>query len=149
MNRPVTDRERATMLEARVAELEEELAAWRGSATADSNLEAEAVRLETATAAMRALGCYDARGVARLMLFMVGRPGRLCPHGLLFDALATSSEASMDIVKVRVSRARKALTRFGSPDALQTIWGQGYILRAEAAKSVAALLRGESVGIAS
>lgn len=145
MSRPLTDRERVLALEARVAELEAELAAWRGNAAEDADDEAAVLRLEVVTGVLRAVigprGVRNgARGSARLLIHMLERPGRLCRHAELLAAVSRKEDALSTGVNVRMCTLRFALRRMGFPEAIKTVWGEGYALDAAQAPAIARLV---------
>lgn len=138
-----TDRERVLQLEARVAELEDELAAWRANDADEGDDEAAALRLNAVTGVLRAV-IANARGVrngvrgsARLLIHLLDRPGRLCRHAELLAAVSTKEDALPTGVNVRMCSLRHALRRMGFPSAITTVWGEGYVLDAAAAPAIA------------
>lgn len=141
MNAPaLTYRDRALAAEARVAELEAEVAAWRDyravgpRATAD---EAEILMLGKLQRRLRALtGMHDSRGAARTLLVLLAHAGKLCRKQTIFDAIAVDADTQIKVVDVRVSRVRTALRIIGYPEAITTVWGEGYVLAAEAAEPI-------------
>lgn len=141
MNRPMTDRERCLGLEARVAELEEELGAYRANERAaafDYTAGAELWRL---TELFRPLVPTHAALGARCLLYLAQRPGRLCPNWELGEAIAKARTSDPDrLAKIGVSKARLGLKRLAVPHDIKLVWGRGYLLERAGAAAVARLV---------
>lgn len=139
MSRPLTDRERVLQLEARVAELEEELAAWRVQGrVADAKGDALA-RLYRLGEAMRPHVPHHGAMAARLVAYLLARPGRVCAGGEIGEAIALGETIDPDrLAKVGVAQARRGLSSLGLSDVIRTVWGQGYLIeRANVARVMA------------
>jgi DNA-binding response OmpR family regulator len=133
----MTDRERALSAEARISEMEEELATWRRLDQGAANREQDVMRVARVSARIRALtGTTHARGAAILLLHLLGRTERLCTHHELFNVLEPGRDTMPDVVKVRICSLRKALRAADMPDAILTVWGQGYVLSAVSAPRI-------------
>lgn len=141
MNTPaLTYRDRALMAEARIAELEAEVAAWREYGHTDpksSREEADTLLVAKLQRRLRALtGMNDTRGVAKTLLVLLAHPGRLCRRSTIFDAVTTDDTTDPKVIDVRVSRTRLLLRAIGYPEAITTVWGEGYVLAAESAGDI-------------
>jgi DNA-binding response OmpR family regulator len=135
MTRPLTDRERANILEVRVAELQEELAAYRKDEAGDDLM----MRLVEAMQCIRGITSpaqAHPRGTARLLLYMLERPGRLCLMDDLFRVLECGRDTMPASIKTTVSRARSYLRARGIDGAIRNIWGQGYVLEPTTAAAI-------------
>lgn len=87
----------------------------------------------------------QARTAARLLIAMSMRPERVWPREtLLQHALALrcnrvdldDDEKSYAMLNVLVSHARYFLKLVGYPDGIETVWAQGYLIRADAVAAV-------------
>lgn len=87
----------------------------------------------------------QARTAARLLIAMSMRPERVWPREtLLQHALALrcnrvdldDDEKSYAMLNVLVSHARFFLKQVGYPDGIETVWAQGYLIRADAVAEV-------------
>lgn len=140
MNRPLTDRERCLHLEARVAELEEELAAWRGNAR-DAGRDQQSLEREARLQQLlRGTGCHSTGCSSRLLLGLMARPGRPISYGVLSGLVAKDEDVTPHIVNVAVCHARKALRSWGLPGRIENIWGKGYAMTPDLAAALAAKL---------
>lgn len=149
MNRPLTDRERCLQLEARVAQLEEELAAWRGHDADDDRDEADALRLDAVKRALvrsvpaKALNGQQALA-ARTLLLLLDRRGRLTTQAALAARISPTGDGELKVAQVAICRLRKALRHWKLADAVRTVWGQGYVLEPEAAERIERILAAAS-----
>jgi DNA-binding winged helix-turn-helix (wHTH) protein len=131
MTRPLTDRERCQALEARVAELEEELAAWRAEgldAARDDALMHRAVSLRDQLqrgdrrCAMVACG---------MLIRLIDHAGNVASKQQLVDASRSvgscwDREPALKIADVQVNFLRRGLSALGFPGMIETVWGYGY-----------------------
>lgn len=143
-------RERALRAEARVAELEEELAAWRAMKR-DEARDADAVQRETRIREALRSATPEAGGPAkaRVLLALIERPGEVVSLDRLLDALRGLPGTQPDvepmpkIVAVHVCKVRKALKALGRPGAIETVWGRGFRISADDVRWVRAYLLDE------
>lgn len=141
MSRPLTDRE--VVLEARVAELEDELAAWRHDA---DQVRVNAARMKRAVAIRDRLQPLDVRcALAACGIFMclVDHPGAAIPKARLVAASryagedvpwpssSRADEPEPKVVAVQVAHLRSALRQVGLEAAIEAVWGVGYRVSAE------------------
>lgn len=139
-------RERVYQLEARVAELEEELAAWRERDDFDrrwQRREAELLRLREALA----IGTQDRHGYSptgvRLLLDLLEHAGRIRSKLDLLEACAPGAldrDLQLKNVDVYVCGLRHALARHGLREAVQTVWGKGHMISEADALQIRAAL---------
>jgi DNA-binding response OmpR family regulator len=147
MNAALEPRELAiAALKQRVAELEGQLAAALG---APAHGAGSAVREQRAVDRLRPLFTLErshghVRMVARLLLHLVDRPGRLASYDQVIAAIRSPGGArapSRELVKICLHNARHALDVGGlSADVLTTVRGEGVVLAAAAASDVRALV---------
>lgn len=142
VNAPMTYRDRALAAEGRVAELEEELATWRHQTKRERVVLEDATRVALLSARIKqAYPSYSgARGAARALLCLLERPGHICGNQLIQHSLGTADDTGPEIVRVRVSQARKALEAMGFPGAIKNVWGAGYFIEAGTAATIKATL---------
>lgn len=140
---PVLDR--ALRAEARVAELEDELAAWRDRELRTERAEAETTAEAVIANTLRRLypRVQHAPQIARLLQLLIARPGHVFGQEHIVRAISRRGGldlGSLKVVDVTVCHARKALRVVGLDHAIVTVWGKGYLLRADEAEAVAATL---------
>lgn len=143
-----TDRERVLLLEARVAELEEELACWRGNQADDAD---ERVRMERAIAIKARLQRYDRRCAfcaTNILIRLMDEPGVTFTKQQLLDAsrhpgAPSDHEPDLKIVDVQVNFLRRALDGVGLRPAIETVWGIGYRTSPANAERLKAVLEPE------
>jgi DNA-binding winged helix-turn-helix (wHTH) protein len=75
---------------------------------------------------------------ARLLLRLMAQPGRVLSRLVLLEAVNVDRVDDLDwkIIDVYVCRLRPILAARGLPGAIETVWGQGYRLREEAAARI-------------
>lgn len=146
MSRPRTDKERVLVLEAKVAELQAELSAWRAN---DREEMAEADRAQRVAAVVLRLKERFGRnrgygaGPVRVLLELLDNPGRLRTRRQLI--IASRPQRDVDEVEpamadVYVVALRRLLRGYGFPDAIATVRAVGWRLdRAQAPAICAAL----------
>lgn len=146
MTRPLTDRERALKAEARVAELEDELAAWKaygGAAAPDAD---DATRRFGASRWLRA---RDRRAgtpaCVSILLALLARPGQVVSREALMRA-TRAPDADVDdtpetkVVDVQIVGVRRALASVGVE--IQTVWGVGFRIPEADAETAEGLILG-------
>lgn len=147
----ITYRDRALKAEARVAELEAELAEYqaaeRGGASDDEALQRQHRLIERLRpiARRRGAGGSAAIRVAKLLDYLLQHPGRLRRCEQILAAIAVrhvDAYETLDLVKVYVCDARHVLRAIGLGDAIETAWGRGYLLRADRAEALKAWCEG-------
>lgn len=149
MTRPLTDRERCQVLEARVAELEAELASWRANECDERSADADVLRQEGMKTLLRsAIGKAGPPGLqARLALLLMDRPGRLLTYAWLGANIATTREACPhNAAKVALSYLRKALRVWRLADGVQTVRGRGVLMHPDTATQLSRRLSLATVG---
>jgi Transcriptional regulatory protein, C terminal len=137
MNRPMTDRERALRAEARVAELEEELAAYKANERALASEIEEGQEYLICLDIIKTLP-IDQRckmpGVIKLLIYISQHPGRVCSKLELLELISSDKyEVQLTVVDVYISFVRKVARALGLPDAIETIWGRGWLIREDQA----------------
>lgn len=149
MNRPMTDRDRAQVAEARIVELEEELRCWREQGRVDLPMNRgsdDLSRVAKMRDALKAL--YAAIGgaaPARVLLHLLDAHGEIVSKAALLEAvvLDEADEPHIKIVDVYICRLRKALVKAGFLGAIRTLHGIGYCIKADRADDIRAELLGE------
>lgn len=124
---PRTDKERAQIAEARVAELEDELAAWRAYQPQLSSIEVPR-STHFASLVKTVIGSQHANGTARFLSIMAAHGGRICRHEMLVEHLGCGPETGLHVTKVYAHKARRVLRGLGLGNLIQTIWGEGYLV---------------------
>lgn len=144
MTRPMTDRERVAVLEARLAELEEQLRAWeaweregKGAAVSDVRFNAALLKIRG-----RYGGGQSCHGAVRLLLALLDAKGRTLSVERLLQAAKRPGQDDPEygLVKVVMCRLRKRLKTRGFADVIQTIHGRGYFIDLEARERLLAWL---------
>jgi DNA-binding response OmpR family regulator len=80
---------------------------------------------------------------ARVLSYMLARPGQLCTHDRLVHVASKCPEMLEDapaVAKVQIYHLRRALLVKGVGNAIRTAWKDGYILDNNAAQAVKRLL---------
>ena len=138
--RAETDRERVLRLEAENAQLREELAAWRAYERDDADDDAALEREALLGRRLQDLGLMHAgrRQIARLLLYLLERPGRLVTGRQIKARLcgARAEEVRDTYPKVIISLTRTTLDLIGHRAAIITVWGSGWILDPDAAPAI-------------
>jgi DNA-binding response OmpR family regulator len=144
VNGPLTDRQRCMVLEGRIAELEQELAAWRGnSRNADRDFD-EMQRLVRLRDRLQRGERRAALVAAGMFVRLIDHPGVVVTKGQLIDASrhpgVRDHEPELRMADVQVNFLRSALRRLGLPVIIETVWGYGYRVSAECAQLAKASL---------
>lgn len=144
MNRPLTDRERCLQLEARVAELEEELSAYKALEDQEARWAREAGRLHRVSKELRRLAGpknHLARsrghGMARVLLDLLAHVGMCRSPVQIYNAYnpaAADVPDSLKVVGVMIHYTRQVVGHA----AIETVWGQGYLVPFEQAAALRA-----------
>lgn len=147
MSRPLTDRERCLALAARVAELEDELAAWRANDNDEARWARLAGRVTRMARALRrgAPPSVPRRylGLARVLIEMLDRPGQVRSYAQIYAAMTPgvitpeSNDPRLN-TGVYVCWLRKIV----GATAIETARGQGYMITTEAAPDLKARFDG-------
>jgi hypothetical protein len=130
MTRPLTDREQVQVLSARVAELEEELAAYRANEDQEARWARQAGRLHRVGRRLRSLAggrLENAMGLARILLDMLDHPGMCRTKAQLVLAWRPADAELPDSLKVAdvlICRLRKVV----GFAAIDTVWGHGWLV---------------------
>jgi hypothetical protein len=136
----MTDRERAQIAEARVAELQDEVAAWRDYFKDDR---ATLRRDRLVDALRKAYPKFSGRDSVSMLLHMAGRPGRVLSKNLLLDAICDDLNETPDIkiVDVYVCKLRPALNALLNQEpCIVTHWGHGYSVPEDVAAALLAIV---------
>ena len=150
MSRPLTDRERCLQLEARVAELEEELAAYKANErravrdAADLSRQVKVRDFFHPAVRKRSIGAVP----AAMLLHLLDHPGVVATKEQLYDCRFQPGadpdyEPQMKVVDVHVCHLREALAARGYPRAIDTVWGRGYRIEPAMAATLKAAILGE------
>jgi hypothetical protein len=133
---PLTDRDRLLKAEARVAELEEELAAWQaGDARSEPRPAAE--RVYRLGEVLRPQLGGHAKTAARVLIDLLDHAGQVRPGWRIGETMAVRHcEQPEDLAKAGVCYARRALRGMGFGEVLKTAWGVGYVIHAADAPAV-------------
>lgn len=145
MNRSLTDRERCMALEARVAELEEELAAWRGDSAQDLRSHHALQRAIRIRDRLQLLDHRCALVATGVLIRMLDDPDVTVTKLQLLEAsrhpgVRLDYEPTLKVADVQVSFLRSGLRRLGHGDAIQTVRGVGYRIPAFRAEQLRAVL---------
>jgi len=138
----IADRERAQRAEARVMELEAELAEYRA---AERRAKAGPDWEVTYHALLRVKAQYARNwrpgitGPARLLTLMLDHPGQRFTRGELHD-LISNDETWLKVVDVVLSQTRRLLALIGIEDPFDTLWGQGWTIFPDKAAEIRAAL---------
>ncbi len=81
-----------------------------------------------------------------LLEALVKRAGDVCSLGFLAEAIGVRAR-STKVVKVYVCQVRAELARHGLPDAIENVWGMGYLIAASDARRVRRLMRAKASDI--
>jgi DNA-binding response OmpR family regulator len=145
----LSDRARIQQLEAQVADLTEELEAWRGfDGDAERRAKNDEREARVRTRIMRLKPahrpCMYGGVVVRLLLHFIDHPDRLHRRETLLDVVAgEGSESLPKVVDVRVSHARDVVAFAGfDRTMIETHWGRGYRITAANAELLKAALDG-------
>lgn len=139
-------RERALRAEARVVELEDEVAAFKALANDEARWARQADRI---AAFRQRIGFGKTRrgaGLARLLIDFLDHPGSTRSNFSIWQALhpgQVENERDTDegaLAKVYVCWLRANLRAVGFGDAIQTVWGLGYRMELGAAERLKAFL---------
>lgn len=135
--------ERALKAEARVAELEDELKAWR-SYTADAPLALDPDAVFNATETLRpylARAGRGAPGIARLALVLIAAGGRVCSHNDLLAGLGADHDVGPSLVRVQICYLRGALDKMAPGKfEIRSVIGRGYAMTRDQAERLAIAL---------
>lgn len=142
---PQTDRDRMLAAEARVAELEEELEAWRANDRRiihDGDKAMRAFRLaERVRPFLKSPYLGHAPQVARTLIFLLDHAGTIQPVDRLGDAVSTREiDGPNRLGAIAVTWTRAVLSQLGFEGALRNSYGQGYMIEAEVAAAIKARL---------
>jgi DNA-binding response OmpR family regulator len=77
---------------------------------------------------------------------LIKRAGDICSLGFLAEAIGVRAHSNK-VVKVYVCQVRAELARHGLPDAIQNVWGMGYLIAASDARRVRRLMRAKASDI--
>jgi hypothetical protein len=136
---PRTDRERIYWLEARVAELEEVLAAiQRAQADQDRAMDKHVRVLRPVLRAAYAKA--GGRSPAVMLCLLLAHPGREVHRDTMFDhtrgGLSRTEDASTRSLQVRMVHLRRALLALGFGNVVKTINGEGWRIDAADAQRI-------------
>jgi DNA-binding response OmpR family regulator len=132
VNRPLTDRETIVALRAHIADLEEEVAAWRSGAKEEAQEEHDEARVDAVRRALKdAWPLAGGRQPALILLHFVAHPGRPASKSRLFALTRTRysyarEDASRSCVEVRISHLRRALDNLGYPGVIESLRERGW-----------------------
>lgn len=140
----LTDRQLVVKLQARVAELEDEVAAWKAYDRDKGRADLDSARYAVVLAKVRPFcGRHGSQSSVRLLLTLLDNAGRLVTLERCLDAVrkpGRDEEPVSNLVSVGVCRLRSALSRAGYGGDVVTIWGRGYMIDVEAAERINAWL---------
>lgn len=145
MTRPLTDRERILQLEAKNAELTEELEAYRANADHEVRWAREQGRIHRVAKALRKAMVKTPRapGLARVLLDLLAHPGMVRTKAQIYYAYQPTAQELPDdlkLVDVVICHLRKA-TGFA---AIETVWGHGWLVPFEQAAALRFRFEGDA-----
>lgn len=138
--RMTPDQQLIQRLRARVAELEEEVQAWRMSDRSDENRGRQAKRAQRARALVRRHYGTRVNLISTLLLLLVDKPGHPISHGAFHDAIGQDGHVPPWVYRSVVHHLRNLLGNLGLPDSLETVRGEGYCLVPDAAEHIRGLI---------
>ncbi len=138
MNAPVriTDRDRLVAAEARIAELEQELDAWRGNAAQEAVNEVICARINAMRQTLKnAYRLAGGQQPAQILMKLLSRPNYVFSRDALLQVTRTQKsrgpeERLPSIIAVRLSHLRKALDILGFPGVIESLDGAGWFISA-------------------
>lgn len=124
------------MLEARVAELENELEAWRANAAEE--IDAEAIEIRIRSLRLKLKGAWPLAGglqPALMLLAMMRRPGLPISRAQLFSITRTPNSILLEennrcLIAVRLCHLRRALDNLGFPGVIENLSSAGWCISA-------------------
>jgi DNA-binding response OmpR family regulator len=122
-------------LRTRVADLEEEIAAWREYERSETGVSEDWAFID---AIRRRLGVQKRH--ARLLIGMARSPGRIISKYNLTRMQGSYEDASIQSANVSVVFCRRAFAQAGLPNAIETVWGHGYRLSQDGADLINAII---------
>lgn len=145
MNRPLTDRERCQQLEARVAELEEELDAWREGLHTPLADEGARIRAWRVTEKLKPFDPRVALCAAAMLVELLDRAGKPVSKSELVAASRhpgcyAHDEPDPKVAVVQIAFLRRALARGRRGNPIRAIFNVGYVIAPEDAASLATWL---------
>lgn len=142
----LTDRDRCLQLEARVAELEEEVEAWRAQARGEAREAAYATRIQALKHEFRRVGVGGQLGMgAKVLLDLMAHAGTVRTYRQLAATFATDPEDPCDKgAMVALIPVRKAMRAWRLDHHLSNVWGVGYLLSRAGAVAVEQMMRTEA-----
>lgn len=134
MNPRLTDRERCHVLEARVAELEEEVSAYKRLQQIEQRDEAFFEGLDHMRCRLRRAH-YEAGGptVAAILMELLNASPRAVARERMFTVTRNPRSKQMEgadsrTIDVQLVKLRKALAKLGHPGVIQTLDGRGWMI---------------------
>lgn len=144
-----TDKEVIVQLRAQVADLTEEVEAWRAhdrdgaKAAITTQREAEVRSRVLALKPSSRAGVGFGGAIIRLLIVFMDNPGRLLTKHEIYKLIVSDVDAERDTktVDVRVCHVRHVLQWCGLPrTGVETVWGRGYRLQTDAAERLKEVL---------
>lgn len=140
----LTDRDLVLKLQARVAELEDEVAAWKAYDRDRGRVDIESARFAAVLAKLRPFSTRTGvQAPARLLMVLLDSAGRLVTLERCLEAARKpdgDEEPSSNLVGVVVCVLRAILSKAGHRGAITLVWGRGYMIEAEVAERINAWL---------
>lgn len=130
---PRTDKERILQLEARVADLEEEVAAWKAKAADEDAQFRDPLLIDHIRKKLRASGSAKGLQPAAMLLAFLSRPGIPLSRAHLFTVTRTprttvTEDINRCLVAVRLSHLRKSLDRLGFTGVIENVPDVGWLI---------------------